>query len=160
MDPNTLMMLGQLLGQAGGVVGKAGGTPLGDAAAGVADVLGQYGKTRAQTQLMNQMIPGQPQVPGGQPQAPTSAGGTTMTPTAQVQPSGLAKSPAQAATLMDPGTLTQMVHDPKSNIAGATWSPDGKFTVSERKYDPAQLSELVGGGQSSSPFLEALLKMQ
>ena len=157
MEPATMMMLGQMLGQMGGALSKDDDSTMGRLGQGAAAVTGTLGKNFAQTQLMNQMVPGQ------QP-APTSVGGTTMTPTAPVAaPSGLTPP-----TGMMPDRLYEIgSKDP--TVSKTTWDPSGNHSISY--FDPVkspgvgasgkteELSKLAGGGQSSSPFLEALLKL-
>lgn len=138
MDPATLAMLGQVMAQMGGAIGKAGNTPLGDAAGGIGDVMGGIGKSQAQTNLMNKMAPS-----------------TTPAAAPAAQPSGM-QTPVAGAAPMTADKFTAILADPKNPISKGSYDPaTGKFTMG---YDPKQLAEAAGGSQKQSPFLEALLQ--
>ncbi len=100
---------------------------------------------------MNKMgvQPGQPAQPGQPGQAPT--GQTTQT----------AQTPTSSTTGMSPDRLVELGKDP--TVAGVNMDPSGKWSMNWHKpaeFDLNELTNVVGGGKSSSPFLEALLKMQ
>ena len=148
-----MMMLGQMMGQMGGALTKDDNSTMGRIGQGAAAVTGTLGKNFAQTQLMNQMVPGQP-----------AATPSAVTPTAPpaAAPSGLTKP-----MYMSPDRLVELGQ--ASDVSAVNMDPGGKWGISWHKpAEPGvgasgsagELSKLAGGGQSSSPFLEALLKMQ